>query len=107
MEIREVELNETILDQLIRFSEDWTAEGSCYGYRPNTPSDIEGNRIFVAEEEGNIVGYLFGIANKVVNDDINYVLAFYILDLCLVLIDTAIYYMNTLCQHDDSATADD
>lgn len=54
-----------------------------------------------------IVGYLFGIANKVVNDDINYVLAFYILDLCLVLIDTAIYYRNTLCQHDDSATADD
>ena len=40
MEIREVELNETILDQLIRFSEDWTAEGTCYGYRPNTPSDI-------------------------------------------------------------------
>ena len=54
-----------------------------------------------------IVGYLFGIANKVVNDDINYVLAFYILDLCLVLIDTAIYYRNTMCQHDDSATADD
>lgn len=54
-----------------------------------------------------IVGYLFGITNKVVNDDINYVLAFYILDLCLVLIDTAIYYRNTLCQHDDSATADD
>ena len=64
MEIREVELNESILDQLIRFSEDWTAEGSCYGYRPNTPSDIEGNRIFVAEEEGNIVGYLFGRSSK-------------------------------------------
>jgi hypothetical protein len=46
-----------------------------------------------------MVGYLFGIANKVVNDDINYVLAFYILDLCLVLIDTAIYYRNTMCQH--------
>ena len=46
-----------------------------------------------------MVGYLFGIANKVVNDDMNYVLAFYILDLCLVLVDTAIYCRNTMCQH--------
>ena len=53
-----------------------------------------------------MVGYLFGIANKVVNDDINYVLAFYILDLCLVLIDTAIYYRNTMCQHHSECVDD-
>ena len=43
MFIHEVDLDETVLTQLILFSEDWTAENSCYGYRPNDKSDIEGN----------------------------------------------------------------
>ena len=60
MVIYEAELNEDVLAQLIRFSEDWTAENSCYGYRPNDRSDIEGNRIFLAEEGGAAAGYLFG-----------------------------------------------
>ena len=60
MFIHEVGLNETVLAQLIRFSEDWAAENSCYGYRPNERSDIEGNRIFLAEDGGDVVGYLFG-----------------------------------------------
>ena len=47
MFIHEVDLDETALAQLIRFSEDWTEENSCYGYRPNDKSDIEGNRIFL------------------------------------------------------------
>ena len=65
MKIHEVELDGAILAQLIRFSEDWTAENSCYGYRPNERSDIEGNRIFVAEDDGGgIVGYLFGRSSK-------------------------------------------
>ena len=42
MTIHEVNLNEEVLNQLIRFSEDWAAEDSCYGYRPNDKSDIEG-----------------------------------------------------------------
>ena len=50
MFIHEVDLDETALAQLIRFSEDWTEENSCYGYRPNDKSDIEGNRIFFAED---------------------------------------------------------
>ena len=41
-----------------------------------------------------ILGYIFGITNKFVMDDINYVLFFYFLDLCLVLIDTVLYYRN-------------
>ena len=45
---------------LIRLSEDWTTEDSCYGYRPNDRSDIEGNRIFLAKEDDTVVGYLFG-----------------------------------------------
>ena len=58
--IREVSLNEEVLEQLIRFSEDWTAEDSCYGYRPNDRTDIEGSRIFIAEDDGAVIGYLFG-----------------------------------------------
>ena len=60
MNIHEVLLDDIVLAELIRMSEDWTAEGSCYGYRPNDRSDIEGNRIFLAEEDGDIAGYLFG-----------------------------------------------
>ena len=60
MIIHEVKLNNEVLEQLIRFSEDWAAENSCYGYRPNDPSDIEGNRIFFAEDSGTVTGYLFG-----------------------------------------------
>ena len=64
MFIHEVDLDETALAQLIRFSEDWTEENSCYGYRPNDKSDIEGNRIFFAEDDGAVVGYLFGKVYK-------------------------------------------
>lgn len=60
MTIREAILDEKTLAVLIRLSEDWAAENSCYGYRPNEKSDIEGNRIFLAEEDGRAVGYLFG-----------------------------------------------
>ena len=60
MEIQEVVLNDSVLEKLIKMSEDWTAENSCYGYRPNDRSDIEGNRIFFASEDGKVVGYLFG-----------------------------------------------
>ena len=67
MTIHEVTLNEEVLDQLIRFSEDWAAEDSCYGYRPNDRSDIEGNRIFFAEDGGTVIGYLFGQVFRSVN----------------------------------------
>ena len=60
MEIHEVIPKQEVLDQLIRFSEDWAAENSCYGYRPNDKSDIDGNRIFLAEDGDTVIGYLFG-----------------------------------------------
>lgn len=40
------------------------------------------------------VGYTLGMINKVVNDDVNYVFAFYVLDFVLVLIGLAIYVRN-------------
>ena len=45
-----------------------------------------------------ILGYIFGITNKFVMNDTNYVLYFYFLDLCLVLIDTVLYFRNRYCE---------
>ena len=64
MTIQEVQLDDEVLSLLISLSEDWTTEDSCYGYRPNDKSDIEGNRIFLAKEDDTIVGYLFGKVYK-------------------------------------------
>ena len=58
--IYEAAPDEKVTDTLIRLSEDWEAENSCYGYRANDRTDIEGNRIFLAEENGTVIGYLFG-----------------------------------------------
>ncbi|MBO7409436.1 MAG: hypothetical protein J6T68_00690 [Candidatus Methanomethylophilaceae archaeon] len=49
-----------------------------------------------------ILGYIFGMINKVVSDDINYVFAFYVIDLVLVLIDTLLYYRNQLREPKDA-----
>ena len=40
------------------------------------------------------LGYVLGMINKVINDDVNYVFAFYVLDFVLVLIGLAIYARN-------------
>ena len=67
-QIREAALTPEVLAQLIRLSEDWEAEQSCHGYRKNGPADIEGNRIFLLEEEGRILGYLFGHGEQAKKD---------------------------------------
>lgn len=41
-----------------------------------------------------LLGYFFGVANKLINDDITYVLAFYLLDICLVSAGVLIYFRN-------------
>ena len=61
MKIYETELTESIEKELIRFSADWEAEDSCRGYRANTHEDLAGRRVFLAEESGEILGYLFGL----------------------------------------------
>ena len=60
MRIHESELSEQVIEQLILLSRVWEAENSCYGYRANGRADIEGNRVFLAEEGGETLGYLFG-----------------------------------------------
>lgn len=60
MLIHEAELNDALLETLIALSKGWEAEKSCYGYRANERSDIAGNRVFLAEDGGVILAYLFG-----------------------------------------------
>ncbi len=60
MNIYETDLTHAVLEKLIFLSEKWEKENSCYGYRANKKEDIDGNRIFLAEENGEIIGYLFG-----------------------------------------------
>ena len=64
MIIKEVELTDEILAGLIACSESWEQENSCHGYRKNTEEDIKGNRIFLAMEEEEMVGYLFGYMDR-------------------------------------------
>ena len=64
MNIYEAKLNDELLEKLISMSTEWEAENSTYGYRKNDRSDIEENRIFLAERDGEILGYLFGNEEK-------------------------------------------
>ena len=57
---QETELTDEILSLLIGFSKDWEDEASTYGYRTNTREDIEGNRIFIATKDSEVIAYLFG-----------------------------------------------
>jgi ribosomal protein S18 acetylase RimI-like enzyme len=67
MIFKEVELTDGVLEELIFLSQMWENENSCYGYIANDKSDIEGNQIYVAEDNGNIVAYLFGNKKRAEN----------------------------------------
>ncbi len=41
-----------------------------------------------------IIGYLAGITGKLISGNINYVVALYLLNLCFVSIDFALYFVN-------------
>ncbi len=41
-----------------------------------------------------IVGYIAGITGKLLGGNINYVVALYILNLCFVSVDFALYFVN-------------
>lgn len=66
MKIKEVALNDEILEQLISLSKQWEKEDSCYGYRQNSIDDIKSNRIFVVIDD-DIIAYLFGHKEKAKN----------------------------------------
>lgn len=60
MKVYEAERSDAVEEMLLRFSADWEAEDSCRGYRRNTREDLDGRRIFLAEEDGLVLGYLLG-----------------------------------------------
>lgn len=60
MKIYEAQLSEKLLEKLIQLSGEWETENCTYGYRKNNREDIQWNRIFLAEINGSIAGYLFG-----------------------------------------------
>ena len=60
MTIKEIKLSERVAFRLIALSEEWERENSCYGYRRNSADDLKEKRIFVAEDNDLICGYLFG-----------------------------------------------
>ena len=60
IEIRKAELTDEIVHLLTDFSAAWEQENSCYGYRKNERSDMEGNHVFLAYDGEKAVGYLFG-----------------------------------------------
>ena len=64
MKYYEAEPTGSLYERLIALSADWEAEDSCRGYRTNTEEDLRDRRIFVAEEDGAIVGYLFGLTQR-------------------------------------------
>lgn len=61
---REAALTDALTKTLIACSADWEAEESCFGYRKNEPTDIAGRRIFIAEADGALIGYLFGLSER-------------------------------------------
>ena len=64
MKLYEAQLDEALEAQLIAFSRDWEAEDSCRGYRANAREDFREQRVFLAEEKGELIGYLFGHAER-------------------------------------------
>ena len=64
MRIYEAALNDAVIQTLIELSAAWEAENSCHGYRKNAKEDISGNRVWLAEEDGAIIGYLLGHMEK-------------------------------------------
>ncbi len=46
-----------------------------------------------------ILGYVAGICGKIAGGNINYVLALYIINLCFVSVDFALYFVNKKREH--------
>lgn len=65
---RAAALTDELMAQLIACSADWEAENSCFGYRRNEPDDLAGRRVFIAEADGVLIGYLFGLTERTKQD---------------------------------------
>lgn len=68
MEIRRAALTPELTEKLIALSGIWEREDSCYGYKKNGPEHIQGRTVYIAEESGDVIGYLFGIDEETDKD---------------------------------------
>ncbi len=50
------------IPMVAQLSSDWENENNCRGYLGNEEDYLSGFRIFVAEAEGKVIGYIFGAA---------------------------------------------
>ncbi len=58
--IEEIILNDDEIQALLKMSLEWEKEDIVYGYHHNSTQDLEGKRVFIAKDNDNIIGYLFG-----------------------------------------------
>jgi len=49
---------------LTKLSKNWEEENSCYGYQRNEAAYFDKYRVFVAESDGKVIGYLFGTVEQ-------------------------------------------
>lgn len=71
----------------------------CFGlswpisvYKSYTSKSTKGKSVFFIS--AIILGYICGIAGKIIGNNINFVLAIYIFNLVMVSIDFALYFIN-------------
>lgn len=60
MIFKEIKPSDDVISSLLSLSLEWEREDITYGYKRNEKDDVVGNKIFIAEDNGKIVGYLFG-----------------------------------------------
>lgn len=78
MKVFEIDDNSDIINDVVALSLLWENEEISNGYQHNELTDIVGNRIFVAQQENETVGYLFGEMKQaenissIISDNANY-----------------------------------
>lgn len=60
MEIRKIDSNDKLINELIDLSILWAEEGSCEGYVSNTPSTFIDKQIYVVIDKDEVIAYLYG-----------------------------------------------
>lgn len=64
IEYRETSIDRKLCETLIALSEQWENEDISYGYIANKEDEFDGKRIFIAESQDEVIGYLFGHEGK-------------------------------------------
>ncbi len=67
MDYFEAHPDEALLETLTELSGEWEDEAITYGYVRNSRKDIEEKRIFIAQENGEIEGFLLARAAELKN----------------------------------------